>query len=357
MLKSELGLKRTASERPIAPGPPAAGTPTLFEAIGGTRTCRKLSKAFYVRIDRDPLLRPLFPGTSLRCAIDALAAFLVQFLGGPGDDWQFRHWVSLRARFRIGRPHRDAWVNNMNAALEDAGIEEHAREALRNFFDVAADYMIGAGPGTRRLSRELAGRWAAQKAVDEAVGAIRAGEAERAIRLAASCPRAVLPGLLALMIGAGDAALLAYVHERVSGEPLMVHERYGGRTLLHAAAGAGSLETVELLLHLGGDPNVLDGGKHTPLYCIGNECASAESAEVVRTLIRSGAMVDAHDGVTAATPLHMAARRGNAVVAQALLECGANVHARDRRGDTPRQRAINCRKLHGAELLRAWESR
>jgi ankyrin repeat protein len=53
----------------------------------------------------------------------------------------------------------------------------------------------------------------------------------------------------------------------------------------------------------------------------------------------------------------MSARRGNAVVAQALLECGANVNARDRRGDTPLQRAINCRKLHVAELLREWESR
>ncbi|HEX3743388.1 MAG TPA: ankyrin repeat domain-containing protein [Bryobacteraceae bacterium] len=333
------------------------GSNMLFETIGGTETCHKLSQAFYRRVEHDPLLRPLFPGTTLRCAVDAFAAFLVQFLGGPSEDWQFRHWVGLRqshARFAIGREHRDAWVSLMHAAIDDVGIDGAAREELRNFFDVAAGYMIGKKPGDRRMSRELAGRWAAQKTVDQTVAAIAAGEAQRAIRLAAGCPRAILPGVLGLMIGAGDAALLAYVQERVSGEPSLVSERYGGKTLLHAAAAAGSLGTVERLLQLGADPNALDGGRHTPLYSTGNECASAESAEVVHALVRGGALVDAHDGVTGATPLHMAARRGNAIVAQALLECGANVQARDRRGDTPRQRALNCRKAHMVELLARW---
>jgi ankyrin repeat protein len=157
------------------------------------------------------------------------------------------------------------------------------------------------------------------------------------------------------MTGSGNPAVINYVHERVSAEPSMIHERYAGRTLLHAAAAAGSLRTVTLLLYLGADPNALDGGKHTPLYCIGNECASEESADVVRSLVRAGARVDASDGVTGATPLHMAARRGNAVVAEALLECGANIHARDRRGDTPLDRALNCKKAHVAEFLRNWE--
>jgi ankyrin repeat protein len=156
------------------------------------------------------------------------------------------------------------------------------------------------------------------------------------------------------MIGSGNGALIEFVHERVTGEPVLIHQRYGSRTLLHWAAGAGSLSTVELLLRLGTDPNVLDGGKHTPLYCAGNECASAESAEVVRALVRAGAQVDAHDGVTGATALHMAARRGNAAAVMALLNCGADINARDRRGDTPLQRAINCKKAHVAELLRSW---
>jgi hemoglobin len=330
---------------------------SLFEAIGGADTCRKLSTAFYARVDRDPVLRPLFPGTTLRCAIDAFAAFLVQFLGGPSEDSQGRWWVSLdesHRRFRIERQHRDAWMRHMDEALKDVGIAETASAALRNFFEVASAHMIDGKPDSRRMSRELGRRWSAQRAVDAAVAAIRKGNADRAIKLAGGSPPAVLPGLLALMIGSGNGALIEFVHERVTGDPALVHQRYGSRTLLHWAAGAGSLSTVEILLRLGADPNVLDGGKHTPLYCTGNECAGGESAEVVRALVRGGAQVDARDGVTGATALHMAARRGNTVVAKALLDCGADINVRDRRGDTPLQRAINCKKAHVAELLRLW---
>ena len=331
--------------------------PTLFEAIGGTATCRKLSKAFYARVERDPALRPLFPGTHFRCAIEAFSAFLVQFLGGPSEDSQLRFYVSLREshqRFHIDKRYRDAWMGNMAAALEDARIQKPAREAMHAFFDVAADYILGAGPEGRRLSRELARRWVSQTRADDVVAAIRAGDAARAIRLSTHCSQALLPGLFALMLRSGDTRLIDFVCERVTAEPEFIQQRYAGRTLLHSAAGAGSLRMVELLLLLGADPNVLDGGRHTPLYCTGNECAGPESAEVVHALVRAGARVDACDGVTEATPLHMAARRGNVVVARALLECGADLHARDRRGDTPFDRAVNCRKMHVAEFLRSW---
>jgi len=133
----------------------------------------------------------------------------------------------------------------------------------------------------------------------------------------------------------------------------LIPQEYGGRTLLHSAAGIGNLRTVQLLLRLGADPNVLDGGNHTPLYYAGNQYGSDESADVVRALVSAGAHVNACDGVTRATPLHMAARRGNVTVAKALLLCGADIAARDYRGVTPLQRAINCKKAGVAALLRS----
>src|SRR2546430_9826519 len=75
------------------------------------------------------------------------------------------------------------------------------------------------------------------------------------------------------------------------------------------------------------------------------------SPEVVRVLARAGADVNACGGVTRATALHMAARRGHVEIARALLDSGAAVNVRDRKGDTPLQRAINCRKNCVSQLL------
>jgi len=56
-------------------------------------------------------------------------------------------------------------------------------------------------------------------------------------------------------------------------------------------------------------------------------------------------------GVTGATALHMAARRGFVGIASALLDCGAAIDARDRKGDTALRRAVNFRKGEVAQLL------
>jgi ankyrin repeat protein len=121
---------------------------------------------------------------------------------------------------------------------------------------------------------------------------------------------------------------------------------------LHFASGAGCIDVVALLLRLGGDPNSQDAGGHTPLYRVANECGSEAGPDLVRMLVRAGADVNSCGGVTWATPLHMAARRGFVETARVLLDCGASAEARDRKGDTPLQRAINCRRDRVSRLLR-----
>jgi truncated hemoglobin YjbI len=340
----------------------------LYQAIGGTVACRKLSAAFYARVKRDPLLRPLFPGKTLTCAIEAFAAFLVQFLGGPSEDAHRRWWLSLREshlRFKIGQKERDAWMSNMVKALDDVQIEEPLRSVLRDFFERSSAYAVNSGqappvaevrsePPADSLRQEIGRRWNVQRGLDEAVAAVRDSDADRAIALAESlqtCDASVFTGLLALMIGSAHSALLGFVRERLIQDPALVQERYAGRTLLHAAAAACSLTTVELLLRLGADPNATDGGSHTPLYSLGNECKVSGSGNVVRALVRAGAMVDARDGVKHCTALHMAARRGNVEVAEALLDCGADIEARDSLGETPLRRSINCEKIDVTSLL------
>ena len=150
----------------------------------------------------------------------------------------------------------------------------------------------------------------------------------------------------------GRPALIRFVLGALERDPSLSHTRFSGKTLLHAAAAAGCLEALTVLLRLGVDPNIQDAGRHTPLYSVANECASSSGAEVVRALVRAGADVNACDGVVRTTPLHMAARRGHVEIARALLDCGAVIDVRDAKGDTPLQRAINCRRGPVAELLR-----
>jgi ankyrin repeat protein len=274
-------------------------------------------------------------------------------------------------RFKIGPEERAAWLRNMVQAFDDVPIGEPIRSELLALFDRSSAYLVNRGekpavsdipsrtPDNNSMRAEISRRWEAQMQLDAAVAAIGSGDADGAISLAGSsalqtCARSVHSGLLALMIRSGDGVMLGYVHERVRRDPALVHERLRhGRTLLHEAAAAGNLSVTELLLSLGADANARDGGGHTPLYCLGNECGVDGGEDVVRALVRAGADVNAHDSAKRCTPLHMAARRGYVEIAEALLGCGGNIEARDSAGDTPLRRAVNCGQVGLASLLLA----
>jgi ankyrin repeat protein len=159
----------------------------------------------------------------------------------------------------------------------------------------------------------------------------------------------VFAHVLGLVMAGGNNALLEYAERELTADPTLarVRNRYG-RTLLHDASAQKNLPMVELLLRLGADPNV---GVHPPLYCVANECPVMGGGDVVRALVRAGARVDERSDSKRCTALHMAARRGNTEVAEALLDCGADINAADRAGVTPLHRAKNCRKAAVALLL------
>jgi hemoglobin len=260
----------------------------LLEALGGEEGCRRLSAAFYARVGKDLILRPLFPGKSLRCATEEFAAFLIQFLDGDEKQTQYRWWLSLReshARFQIGSNARRAWLRHMEATLDAAPLDDATRNALRHFFSLSSAYVIGkdtTGPD----HEELAARWGEQRVLDSVIAAIVEGRDDETLALAprfASRP-SVFVGLLARMVQSGRARLIQFVIDAAESDPSLATRRFAGTTLLHFAAGAGCLEVVGLLLRLGMNPNLQDRGDHTPLYCVANECASETGPEVVRAL-------------------------------------------------------------------------
>ena len=231
----------------------------LLETLGGEAGCRRLAESFYGRVGADPVLRPLFPGKSMRCAIEEFSAFLVQFLGGDEAGTQKRWWLSLReshARFRIGPAERRAWLELMLTTVEAEPVDEATRGELRDLFRGGVRYLAGG---------EGEGRWAGQRELDETVAAIAAGrDEETAARVAAFATRPVVyVGLLARMLQTGRAALIRTVVEAVEREPGLGAVCFGGRPLLHYAAAAGCEEAVAVLLRLGTDPGLVDRGGHT----------------------------------------------------------------------------------------------
>jgi truncated hemoglobin YjbI len=117
-----------------------------------------------------------------------------------------------------------------------------------------------------------------------------------------------------------------------------------GQTLLHEAALFGEAELAAVLIRAGADPDAKEGEGHTPLY-------RASTGDVARVLLAAGATADVVSGPTRGTPLHQASRRGHVAVAQALLDHGATIDARDTKRETPLRRAVNCRQIEIVRLL------
>ena len=133
------------------------GEGTLYDAVGGEPTFRRLVGGFYERVRNDEVLRPLYPEEELEAAEERLRLFLIQYWGGPTTYSETRGHPRLRRRhmpFSIGPAERDAWLRNMRAALDDAALEPAHDEAVWDHLYRAAFLMqnvgedLGSGSGS-----------------------------------------------------------------------------------------------------------------------------------------------------------------------------------------------------------------
>ena len=117
---------------------------TVFDAVGGEETFRRLVADFYARVETDPVLRPLYPEPDLSGAADRLRMFLVQYWGGPTTYSDLRGHPRLRMRhapFVIGEVERDHWLAAMRVALDESALEGYVRDRVWSYFEMAADAM------------------------------------------------------------------------------------------------------------------------------------------------------------------------------------------------------------------------
>ncbi|PZF97228.1 globin [Micromonospora deserti] len=120
---------------------------TLFEAVGGEPTFRKLVDEFYAGVATDPLLRPMYPEEDLGPAADRLTLFLIQYWGGPNTYSAQRGHPRLRIRhapFRIGAAERDAWLLHMRRAVDRLDLPAELATPLWDYLERAAYFMVNA---------------------------------------------------------------------------------------------------------------------------------------------------------------------------------------------------------------------
>jgi hemoglobin len=114
--------------------PPGASPPqTLYDAVGGEPTFRRIVGRFYALVAVDEILRPLYPEADLGPAEERLRLYLIEHWGGPKAYTELRGPARLAARhmgFRITRAHRDAWLRAMWTAVSEAELEATHRDRM-----------------------------------------------------------------------------------------------------------------------------------------------------------------------------------------------------------------------------------
>ncbi len=273
----------------------------VYEAVGGIEAFRRISKRFHDKVEHDPALRGFFP-KNMDSLEERLALYLAERTGGPADYSTARGKNSLfcrHAHLAIGTVEAEHWLEHMTTSFAEEGVS--------------------AATSTQLLSNltELAATLA-----DPFVLLYR------------------LP--------------VAVLREKLKLDPAPALANDHGRNLICAAAIAWDVPRLSLLLEFGADVETKDAGGHNALYRVANGAGDeAEGRTALEILIRFGANVNQVTGIGGMTPLHMSARRGTAKIAEALLDAGADIEARDKSGETPLRRAVNCGQERMACLLLA----
>ncbi|MBB4063238.1 group II truncated hemoglobin [Gellertiella hungarica] len=113
----------------------ADDTITLFEAIGGERTIRALTKRFYELMDTLPeaaACRAVHP-SDMSGSEEKLTEYLIGYLGGPPVYVAKYGHPRLRSRHfmaAIGPEERDGWILCFRRALDETVSHEKLREII-----------------------------------------------------------------------------------------------------------------------------------------------------------------------------------------------------------------------------------
>ena len=120
----------------------------------------------------------------------------------------------------------------------------------------------------------------------------------------------------------------------------------GHRLLLHHLAFYGQVETIEVMLKLGADCNILDEYRNTALHI----AVGRNHKNVAALLIDSGVNVNCRN-VSGCTPLHLAVTLYKHDIAELLVRKGADIHSIDDYDYTPLSIANSHKDMTMINLL------
>ena len=118
---------------------------TFYDQVGGQEFFERLVDAFYSSVERDDVLRAMYPD-DLTESKRHFVLFLVQYWGGPATYMEERGHPRLRMRhtpFAITTSVRDAWLAAMTTGIASVRSElsDDQFAELGAYFDMAAHQM------------------------------------------------------------------------------------------------------------------------------------------------------------------------------------------------------------------------
>lgn len=146
----------------------------------------------------------------------------------------------------------------------------------------------------------------------------------------------VAAGAQAGLVDACAAGMVDKVRELLGANPAAVNAPFpSGFAPIHLAAYFGQAKVVKALITMGAD---LEGACPRNLSPLQAACAGGRG-EVVNLFMATGVDVQSRKSPNKSTPLHIAARLGNAALVRLLLDSHADPKATDGEGKTPKDLA------------------
>lgn len=118
----------------------------IYSQVNGAEPFHSLVDEFYSNVEKDPVLRQLYP-EDLSEPKRKLALFLIQRMGGPQTYSQERGHPRMRQRhmpFKISLVERDAWLSAMFLALDKVQEFANHKDVLHQYFAEFATFLMNS---------------------------------------------------------------------------------------------------------------------------------------------------------------------------------------------------------------------